>query len=139
MKVTQITHQAINPAVVTIDTSQPNAVDAVVPSVMYASAPKSELTATQTCGTPHRLTHRKTRGAKPSRARPYIVLEARNVQLFPELKAEVRMTALMIDGKTLTPAASKAMTNGEAAVPEFLVSASELAGTTMPMMRTERI
>lgn len=134
---TQITHQAIKPAVVTKLTSHKNACNEVVPSPKYANAPKQLANPTQTYGTPHLFTQRKKFGANPSRAKPCNVREARKVQLLPDEKAEVRMTALMIEGRTLIPARLKAITKGEAAVPEFAVRDGSVEGTIIPMIRTE--
>jgi hypothetical protein len=133
----QMTHQAISPAVVTRFTSHSNACNEVLPRPRYAKAPKHDANATQTYGTPHLLTLRKTFGANPSSARPWSVLLERKVQLLPDENAEVRITALMIDGRTFTPARLNAMTKGEAAVPELSVREGSVEGTIMPMIRTE--
>jgi len=54
---------------------------------------------TATYGTRKRLSLRNTEGAFPSSAKPYSVRDAKNVHELPELKAEVRMTALISEGK----------------------------------------
>lgn len=81
-------------------------------------------------------------GALPSMARAYRVREEVYRSELPALKAEVKMTALMMCGSTGIPAFLMARTKGEAAavwVPERASkSLAELNGTRRPMTRIPR-
>lgn len=63
------------------------------------------LNATAYQGVPKRLHFMKIFGAWPSALRPYSVREARKIQAEPEEIADVQTTALMMEGRTLIPAA----------------------------------
>jgi len=62
----------------------------------------------------------KKEGACPLNANPYKIRDAANRKELPAEKAEVKTQALIMWGRTLTPALLKAMTYGDwAAVPEL--------------------
>jgi hypothetical protein len=65
-------------------------------------------------GLPALSTYCKIFGAWPTSAKAWRVLVEAYVELFPTLNTEIRMTALMIDGKPLIPASWIAITNGDA-------------------------
>jgi len=68
---------------------------------------------THQIGKPFFVHLRRKRGAWPTQARPYKVREdAYNTEL-PELKAELSMTALMMEGSVLILAFPMAITKGE--------------------------
>jgi hypothetical protein len=57
----------------------------------------------------------------------------------PADQAEVIRHALMIEGRTLMPAFSMAMTKGDEAASLVSERPSELEGVMMPMMKTPRM
>jgi NAD(P)-dependent dehydrogenase (short-subunit alcohol dehydrogenase family) len=62
---------------------------------------------------PKRLIRSKTAGAWPSVAIPYRILGPPRILLLPEDQAEVRTTALIIEGTTLIPEYPAAITKGD--------------------------
>lgn len=75
-----------------------------------ARQPKDHEKRTEMYGTPVRLVVLKMRGAWPCVARECSVREVRKTSELAAESAEVRMAALMMEGKTLIPAAWMAMT-----------------------------
>lgn len=88
---------------------------------------------------PSLLVFRNIFGATPSPAKPTSVLLARNNIPFPEDHADVITTALIILGKVLIPAVSKAITNGLALVPCCVLNRGSLDGTRRPTKSREII
>ena len=129
----------MSPAIVVMFTNQPKTIEASVLTTMYTRGLGMTLNATAYQGVPKLLHFMKIFGACPSALRPYNLRDARNIKAQPDEMAEVQTTALMIEGRTLIPAAWKAMTKGdEAAVPVDFDRASLLYGTIMPTMRMLR-
>lgn len=119
--------QEIRAAMVAILTNHPKATEELLPKLKYTKNKKRFEKSTATYGDPNRFVFRKKDGACFSSARPTRTREAKNTTAMPQLKAEVRIAALMTDGRTAIPAFSKAITNGLAcAVPLELPSEESL-------------
>jgi hypothetical protein len=119
--------QQIRAAMVAILTNHPKAREELLPKLRYTKNKKRLETATAIYGAPNRFTLRKIEGACFSSASPYRTREARNTTAMPQLKADVRIAALTMDGRTVIPAFSNAITNGlSCAVPVELPSEESL-------------
>ena len=68
---------------------------------------------THQMGKPFFVQVRRNPGAWPMHAKPYMIRDAAYKREFPAENAEVKMAALMMEGRTLIPAFLMAITKGE--------------------------
>lgn len=78
-----------------------NTVSPPLDTVMKENTVKAQVTPTAAKGKPAFVQYVKNVGAWPRRARPYKIREAQNKKLLPAEKADVKMAALTIDGRTV--------------------------------------
>lgn len=98
-------------------TNQLNTTAPELAQLRYAKAQKSEEPITAMYGTPYLLQRLKIAGALPLSASVYKDREDMYRKELPDDHAEVMMTALMMDGRTLMPALTMPTVKGELAAP----------------------
>ena len=132
--------QLINPATPEILMNQLKTVTPSFDSFKKPRSPKTAVQDTAMYGTPFDVTRPRIRGADPSCARPTRIRAPEYTFEFAADSTTVNNTALMMDGKVLTPARFAAMTNGELAASVVVPRRSSLSyGMSKPMKRIVRI
>ena len=98
-----------------IFTNQPNTFPALASMTMYASNPKHALKATATIGMPPLVTYENIIGAVLDTERLWSARDEEYSIDEDADHADVRIAALITDGKPLIPAVLMAITNGDRA------------------------